>query len=82
MNKRDCTHGRQIGKCSDCDIETLEVENRMLRARCERLEMEVKTEREECARLAEVTVCDTHIPTGVKIYGYAAGKAIRARSTQ
>ena len=37
-------------------------------------------EREECAKIAEKTVCDTHIPTGIKIYGTAASKAIRARS--
>jgi len=34
---------------------------------------------EACALLAQKTVCDTHIPTGVKIYGTAAAKAIRAR---
>ena len=37
-------------------------------------------EREACAKVAQSTVCDTHIPTGVKIYGTAAAKAIRARS--
>ena len=36
-------------------------------------------EREACALLAKKTVCDTHIPTGVKIYGTAVSKAIRAR---
>lgn len=36
-------------------------------------------EREECAKLAESTVCDTHLPTDVKIYGSRAAKAIRAR---
>ena len=36
-------------------------------------------EREECAKLAETTVCDTHLPTGVKIYGTRAAAAIRAR---
>jgi len=36
-------------------------------------------EREACALLAQKTVCDTHIPTGVRIYGTAAAKAIRAR---
>jgi hypothetical protein len=30
------------------------------------------------AKVADATVCDTHIPTGVKIYGQRAGKAIRA----
>jgi hypothetical protein len=36
-------------------------------------------EREACAALAEQTVCDTHLPTGLKIYGTRAAKAIRAR---
>lgn len=36
-------------------------------------------EREACAHLAQKTVCDVHIPTGTKIYGTAAAKAIRAR---
>ena len=37
-------------------------------------------EREACAKLAQETVCDTHIPTGIKIYGSRVAKAIRARS--
>ena len=44
-----------------------------------RVEAAVLAEREACAKLAQSTVCDTHIPTGVKIYGTAAAKAIRAR---
>lgn len=36
-------------------------------------------EREQCAKVAEETVCDTHSP-GIKIYGTRAAKAIRARS--
>ena len=32
----------------------------------------------EAAQVATSTVCDTHIPTGVKIYGTRAGKAIEA----
>ena len=32
----------------------------------------------EAAKVAAATVCDTHIPTGVKIYGSRAGKAIEA----
>ena len=32
----------------------------------------------EAAKVAAVTVCDTHIPTGVQIYGSRAGKAIEA----
>lgn len=38
-----------------------------------------KYEREACAKLAQETVCDTHIPTGIKIYGTKVAKAIRAR---
>lgn len=41
----------------------------------------VAVEREACAQLAAQTVCDLHIPTGVKIYGSRAAKAIRARGT-
>ena len=37
-------------------------------------------EREECAKLAAKTVCDVHLPTGIKIYGSRAAAAIRARS--
>jgi hypothetical protein len=40
----------------------------------------VQAEREACAKLAAATICDTHIPTGIKIYGTVAAKAIRARS--
>jgi hypothetical protein len=36
-------------------------------------------EREACAKLAQETICDTHIPTGVNIYGTRVSKAIRAR---
>jgi hypothetical protein len=39
----------------------------------------VEFEREACAVLAEKTICDTHIPTGINIYGTRAAKAIRAR---
>ena len=38
-----------------------------------------RREREACAKLAESTVCDTHLPTGVRIYGTRAASAIRAR---
>jgi hypothetical protein len=40
----------------------------------------VKAEREACAKLAQETVCDTHIPTGIQIYGTKVAKAIRARN--
>jgi len=35
-------------------------------------------EREACAVLVEKTICDTHIPTGINIYGTRAAKALRA----
>ena len=41
-----------------------------------------KAEREACAELARKTICDTHIPTGINIYGSRAAKAIRARGTK
>ena len=39
-------------------------------------------EREACAQLAAETVCDVHLPTGVKIYGTRAAAAIRKRGEQ
>lgn len=44
------------------------------------IQLEVEAEREACAKLAESTVCDTHLPTGVRIYGTRAADAIRARN--
>jgi hypothetical protein len=38
-------------------------------------------EREACAKLAETTICDTHLPTGVRIYGTRVADAIRARGS-
>ena len=38
-------------------------------------------ERDACAQVAAKTVCDTHIPTGINIYGTRAAAAIRTRST-
>jgi hypothetical protein len=45
-------------------------------------EVEALTEREACAKLAETTICDTHLPTGVRIYGTRVASAIRARSKE
>ena len=45
-----------------------------------RVERAVRAEREACAKLAESTVCDTHIPTGVQIYGTRVATAIRIRA--
>lgn len=36
MNTRDCPHGRQTGKCADCDVARLEAENEALRKDAER----------------------------------------------
>lgn len=36
----------------------------------------VLEERERCAKVASKTVCDTHLPTGIKIYGTRAAAAI------
>ena len=33
---------------------------------------------EEAAAVADATVCDVHLPTGIKIHGRKAGGAIRA----
>lgn len=41
----------------------------------------VAEEREACAKVAETTVCDIHLPTGTKIYGSRVATAIRARGT-
>jgi hypothetical protein len=38
-------------------------------------------EREACAKVAAITVCDIHLPTGTKIYGSRVATAIRARGT-
>lgn len=43
---RDCQHGRQTGHCADCDVEELEHEHRLMRARNERLERELEATRE------------------------------------
>lgn len=50
---RDCEHGRQVGKCADCDVAELEQENRMLRARNERLERELAQLAESVAKRLE-----------------------------
>jgi hypothetical protein len=36
----------------------------------------------EAAKVAENTVCDVHLPTGVKIYGQVAARVIRALAAQ
>ena len=46
------------------------------------IESAAAAEREACAQLAAQTVCDTHLPTGIKIYGTAAAKAIRSRGNK
>ena len=51
-----------------------------INAHIKTLEEAVAAEREACAKLAEITVCDTHLPTGYKIHGTRVAKAIRERS--
>lgn len=34
---------------------------------------------EECAKVAADTICDVHLPTGIRIYGTKAAAAIRRR---
>ena len=47
-----------------------------------KLAMDVaNAQRKKCAELAKVTVCDTHTPTGVKIYGSEVAKAIMNMET-
>jgi hypothetical protein len=50
---RDCVHGRQVSKCADCDVAELEQENRLLRARNERLERELAQLAESVAQRLE-----------------------------
>jgi len=40
----------------------------------------IKAEREACAKLAQETICDTHIPTGIAISGAKVSKLIRERN--
>lgn len=41
------------------------------------LKQAVRDAYEEAAEVAQETVCDTHIPTGINIYGTRPAKAIR-----
>ena len=61
-------------------INVLAEMNRRLQDENDELKAALAAEREACANVAALTVCDTHIPTGIKIYGAVAAKAIRARS--
>lgn len=36
----------------------------------------------EAARIADKAVCDTHLPTGIKIYGNQAGNEIRKQARE
>ena len=61
-------------------VSGLDIANNIEREWRDRLDAAVLAEREACARLAESTICDTHLPTGVRIYGTRVADAIRARS--
>jgi len=60
-------------------INVLAEMNQRLQDENDELKAALAAEREACANVAALTVCDTHIPTGIKIYGAVAAKAIRAR---
>jgi hypothetical protein len=61
-------------------VSGLDIANNIEREWRDRLDAAVLAEREACARLAESTICDTHLPTGVRIYGTRVADAIRARN--
>ena len=67
-----------------CGCQTLDAAMQQPRAMAQAYENGYKAgaaaEREACAKLAEATICDTHLPTGVRIYGTRVADAIRARS--
>ena len=69
MNKRDKELANQVTWYADVTLTELSRYADLIRA----------DEREACAVLAEKTICDTHIPTGINIYGTRAAKAIRSR---
>ena len=62
-------------------VSGLDIANNIEREWRDRLDAAVLAEREACARLAEATICDTHLPTGVRIYGTRVADAIRARGS-
>jgi hypothetical protein len=69
MNERDKELANQVTWYADVTLTELSRYANLIRA----------DEREACAVLAQQTICDTHIPTGINIYGTRAAKAIRAR---
>ena len=68
-----------------CGCQTLDAAMQQPRAMAQAYENGHKAgaaaEREACAKLAEATICDTHLPTGVRIYGTRVADAIRARGS-
>ena len=68
-----------------CGCQTLDAAMQQPRAMAQAYENGYKAgaaaEREACAKLAEATICDTHLPTGVRIYGTRVADAIRARGS-
>lgn len=70
----------QIAAQCWCDAETahIEMDVRLAEAFARRLLLIRAEALEEAARIAQSTVCDTHLPTGVRIYGTRAADAIRA----
>ena len=74
MNRKEIIHmareaGLEVGWVTQIDPDRLEIFATLV----------AEHEREECAKLAQATVCDIHIPTGIKIYGTKVAKAIRSK---
>jgi len=79
MNREDII--RMAHEASLCDANGEDDDSVNIAGQLERFAALVAAaEREACAKLAESTVCDTHLPTGVRIYGTRAAAAIRART--
>ena len=75
MNKEDIT--RMAREAWDRDTDFWLTHEQVFLERF--AELVAAAERGRNAKIAEETVCDTHLPTGVKIYGTRAAAAIRAR---
>lgn len=85
--KRDCQHGRQIGKCADCEVEHLEkviTDYAALEAECERLRAELEAIKgqpaigETCRGHQAGVIFYTWLPyptDGTKLYALPPAKA-------
>jgi hypothetical protein len=81
MNKEDITRmGHDSGLCdaNGEDDDSVNISRYLERF----AKLVAEAEREACAKVAQETVCDKHIPTGYEIYGTKVAKAIRARGKE